>query len=254
MRTLVVIPARLGATRLPQKPLRLLGGLPLIVRVWQRISEMKISDRCVVATDDARVASIVRESGGDCVMTSSSHSTGTERVAEVAAKPEFRDYEAIVNVQGDEPFIGEASVRGAAEMVTVHGFPLGTSAARAGADIFDSPAIVKVVTDNKGRAMYFSRGQIPFLRDPTDATKRTPLTLQHIGVYSYRRDALAEWASLPVHPLEEIERLEQLRPLAAGIPIGVAITDETAATGIDTEDDLARANEIWQARFAGAAV
>jgi 3-deoxy-manno-octulosonate cytidylyltransferase (CMP-KDO synthetase) len=250
MRTLVVIPARLGATRLPQKPLRLLGGLPLIVRVWQRISDMNVGDRCVVATDDDKVASIVREAGGDCVMTSSSHSTGTERVA----KPEFLSFEAIVNVQGDEPFIGEESVRGAAAMVTDARYPLGTSAARAGIEIFDSPAIVKVVTDDEGRALYFSRGPIPFLRDSADAAKRKPLTLQHIGVYAYQRDALAEWAALPPNPLEEIERLEQLRPLAAGIPIGVAITDEPAATGIDTEEDLVRANEIWQSRFAGAAV
>lgn len=252
MRTLVVIPARLGATRLPQKPLRLLGGLPLIVRVWQRISDMNLADRCVVATDDDKVASIVREAGGDCVMTSSSHSTGTERVAEVAAKLEFRSFDAILNVQGDEPFIGEESVRGAAGMVTDARFPLGTSAARAGVEIFDSPAIVKVVTDGEGRALYFSRGPIPYLRDAADAPKRKALTLQHIGVYAYHRDALAEWAALPPHPLEEIERLEQLRPLAAGIPIGVAITDEPAATGIDTEDDLVRANEIWQSRFAGA--
>src|SRR3954464_6505970 len=126
MRTLVVIPARLGATRLPQKPLRLLGGQPLVVRVWRKISEMNVGERCVVATDDAKVASIVREAGGDCVMTSSSHSTGTERVAEVAAKAEFRDFDAIVNVQGDEPYIGEESVRGAAEMVTSGAFPLGT--------------------------------------------------------------------------------------------------------------------------------
>jgi 3-deoxy-manno-octulosonate cytidylyltransferase (CMP-KDO synthetase) len=252
MKTLVVIPARLGATRLPQKPLRLLGGQHLIVRVWQKISDMNLAERCVVATDDEMVASIVRDAGGDCVMTSSSHSTGTERVAEVAAKPEFRAFEAIVNVQGDEPYIGEESIRGAAAMVTSGAFPLGTSAARADAAIFDSAAIVKVVTDNSGRALYFSRGPIPFLRDSADAAKRIPLTLQHIGVYSYQRDALAQWAALPVNPLEEVERLEQLRPLAAGIPIGVAITDEPAATGIDTEDDLVRANEIWQSRFAGA--
>lgn len=184
-------------------------------------------------------------------MTSSSHSTGTERVAEVAAKAEFKDFEAIVNVQGDEPYIGEESVVGAAGMVTSGSFPVGTSAARASQDIFDSPAIVKVVTDSSGRAMYFSRGPIPFLRDAADAGTRKSLTLQHIGVYSYRREALAQWAALPPHPLEEVERLEQLRALAAGIPIGVAITDEPAATGIDTEDDLVRANDIWQARHAG---
>lgn len=215
---------------------------------------MNFADRCVVATDDDQVASIVREAGGDCVMTSSSHSTGTERVAEVAVQPSFREFEAIVNVQGDEPFIGEESVRGAVAMVTGGGFPLGTSAARAGSEIFDSPAIVKVVTDSSGRALYFSRGQIPFLRDAADAPKRNSLTLQHVGVYAYRREALAAWAALPPHPLEEIERLEQLRPLAAGIAIGVAITDEPAAAGIDTEEDLARANEIWQSRHAGAGV
>ena len=254
MRTLVVIPARLGATRLPQKPLRLLGGLPLIVRVWQRISEMKLAERCVVATDDESVASVVREAGGDCVMTSSSHSTGTERVAEVSAGREFRNFEAIVNVQGDEPYIGEESVRGAASMVTDAGFPLGTAASRATAAILDSPAIVKVVVGDDGRALYFSRAPIPFLRDASDAPKRKALTLQHIGVYAYRRESLAQWASLPPHPLEEVERLEQLRPLAAGLSIGVAINGEPAATGIDTEEDLGRANEIWQARFAGAAV
>jgi 3-deoxy-manno-octulosonate cytidylyltransferase (CMP-KDO synthetase) len=254
MKTLVVIPARLGATRLPEKPLRLLGGLPLIVRVWQRISEMKVADRCVVATDDSRVASIVREAGGDCVMTSSSHSTGTERVAEVAASREFRDFEAIVNVQGDEPYIGEESVRGAAAMVTGGNFPLGTAASRAESSIFDSAAIVKVVVGDDGRALYFSRAPIPFLRDAADAPKRKALTLQHIGVYSYRRDALAQWASLPPHPLEEVERLEQLRPLAAGLSIGVAVNDEPAATGIDTEEDLVKANEIWKARFAGVGV
>lgn len=186
-------------------------------------------------------------------MTSSSHSTGTERVAEVAASREFRGFETIVNVQGDEPYIGEEAVRGAVAMVTGGGFPLGTAASRAVEGILDSPAIVKVVVGDGGRALYFSRAAIPFLRDPADAPKRRALALQHIGVYSYRRYALAEWAALPPHPLEEVERLEQLRPLAAGLNIGVAINDEPAETGIDTEEDLEKANEIWRARFAGAA-
>ncbi len=234
MRTLVVIPARLGATRLPQKPLRLLAGLPLIVRVWQRISKMNVADACVVATDDERVASVVRDAGGDCVMTGSTHSTGTERVAEVAAQK-------------------QGSVRGAAKMITTGAFPLGTAASHAGAEIFDSPAIVKVVTDDSGRALYFSRAPIPFLRDKADAAARSSRTLQHIGVYAYTRDALAQWASLPPHPLEEIERLEQLRPLAAGVPIGVAITNDRATAGIDTEEDLTSANARWESGMAGAA-
>lgn len=251
MRTLVVIPARLGATRLPQKPLRLLAGQPLIVRVWQRVAEMDVGDRCVVATDDERVASVVRRAGGDCVMTSSEHSTGTQRVGEIAALPAHRGFEAIVNVQGDEPFISEQAVRGAAAMVTSGRFTLGTAAARAGNEIFDSPAIVKVVTDDSGRALYFSRGAIPYLRDAADARLRSRHTLQHIGVYAYQRNALARWIALPPHPLEEIERLEQLRPLAAGMAIGVSIGTEAPATGIDTEDDLVRANERWES-FAGA--
>jgi 3-deoxy-manno-octulosonate cytidylyltransferase (CMP-KDO synthetase) len=252
MRTLVVIPARLGAMRLPRKPLRLLSGLPLIVRVWQRISEMKVADTVVVATDDDSVASTVRGAGADCVMTSTAHSSGTERVAEVAAQPRFRGYETIVNVQGDEPFIGEGAVRGAAELVAAGRFPLGTAASHASAEILDTPSLVKVVVSDDGRAMYFSRAPIPFLRDKADAPRLAERTLQHIGVYSYSRDALQRWVSLPPHPLEEIERLEQLRPLAAGLPIGVAITNEAPASGIDTEEDLERANARWDAFMKGA--
>ncbi|HZE09675.1 MAG TPA: 3-deoxy-manno-octulosonate cytidylyltransferase [Gemmatimonadaceae bacterium] len=252
MRTLVVIPARLGAMRLPRKPLRLLSGLPLIVRVWQRISQMNVADGVVVATDDDSVASTVRQAGADCVMTSSSHSSGTERVAEVASNPRFRDFDTIVNVQGDEPFIGKAAVRGAAELVSGGRFPLGTAASKASAEVLDTPSLVKVVVADDGRAMYFSRAPIPYLRDSADAPRLAERTLQHIGVYAYARDALKRWVSLPPHPLEEIERLEQLRPLAAGLPIGVAVTNEAPASGIDTEEDLERANARWDAFMNGA--
>src|SRR6476620_11435560 len=112
MGTIVVTPARLGAMRLPRKPLRLLSGLPLIVRVWQRISEMDVADSVVVTTDDEAVASTVRSAGAECVMTSPAHTSGTERVAEVASQKRFQGYETIVNVQGDEPFIGKGAVRG----------------------------------------------------------------------------------------------------------------------------------------------
>ena len=252
MGTLVVIPARLGAMRLPRKPLRLLSGLPLIVRVWQRISQMNVADAVVVATDDESVAAAVRGVGADCVITSDKHNSGTERVAEVAAQPRFRDYRTIVNVQGDEPFIGRGAVKGAAELVSKGRFPLGTAASRASTEILDTPSLVKVVIADDGRAMYFSRAPIPYLRDRTDAGKLADRTLQHIGVYSYSREALNEWVSLPPHPLEEIERLEQLRPLAAGLPIGVAGTSEAPASGIDTEEDLERANARWDAFMTGA--
>jgi len=252
MGTLVVIPARLGAMRLPRKPLRLLSGLPLIVRVWQRISQMNVADAVVVATDDESVASAVKAVGADCVMTSDEHTSGTERVAEVASQPRFREYTTIVNVQGDEPFIGPGAVKGAAQLVSTGRFPLGTAASHASPEILDTPSLVKVVVADDGRAMYFSRAPIPYLRDQADATKRAQRTLQHIGVYAYSREALNEWVSLPPHPLEEIERLEQLRPLAAGLAIGVAVTSEAPASGIDTEEDLERANARWDAFIEGA--
>ena len=254
MGTLVVIPARLGAMRLPRKPLRLLSGLPLIVRVWQRISEMNVADGVLVATDDDAVASTVRNAGADCVMTSTKHSSGTERVAEVAFQARYSHFGTIVNVQGDEPFIGSGAVSGAAELVSSGRFPLGTAASHASAEILGAPSLVKVVIGDDDRALYFSRAPIPFLRDEADRAKLADRTLQHIGVYAYSREALREWVSLPPHPLEEIERLEQLRPLAAGLPIGVAVTSEAPASGIDTEEDLERANARWDAFTAGAVI
>ncbi|MEP6507576.1 MAG: 3-deoxy-manno-octulosonate cytidylyltransferase, partial [Gemmatimonadales bacterium] len=243
--------ARLAAVRLPQKPLRLLAGVPLIVRVWERVSAMKAAEVCVVATDDESVAKTVRSAGAECVITSNQHISGTERVAEVARMPRFADFTTIVNVQGDEPFIGEAAVAGAAEIVSSGRFPIGTSASPASWDVASNPNIVKVVLGNDGRALYFSRAGIPFPREQGAIEAAEIRMLQHIGVYSYSRSALERWVSLPPHPLENTERLEQLRPLADGIPIGVAIAEETPASGIDTEDDLSRANARWHEFIAG---
>ena len=251
MRTLVVIPARLAAVRLPQKPLRLLAGVPLVTRVWQRVSEMQIADRCVVATEDPAVADVVRAAGAECIMTSRGHVSGTERVAEVASMPEFTGFTTIVNVQGDEPFIGKSAVQGAAAIVQSGRFPLGTAASPAPWSIASNPAVVKVVLGADGRALYFSRAGIPFVRDREAIESVEMKMLQHIGVYAYTRDALEKWVALPPHPLENTERLEQLRPLAAGIAMGVAIADEPAASGIDTEDDLAAANQRWHEFTAG---
>ena len=245
MTTLAVIPARLGATRLPRKPLRLLAGEPLVTRVWRRVAELRLADRCVVATDSDEVADAVRAAGAEVVMTGAHHPSGTDRVAEVAARPEFASYHTIVNVQGDEPFVPAAAVRGAAAVVASGAFPLGTAAVRAGEAILDTPAAVKVVAADDGRAMYFSRAPIPYLREPGDRALLGGVVLQHIGVYAYARDALARWVALEPHPLERIERLEQLRPLAAGMAMGVAVIDERPRGGIDTEEDLARANAEW---------
>jgi len=246
VKTLAVIPARLGASRLPRKPLRLLAGLPLVVRVWQRVQSLNVADRCVIATDSDEVAAAVRPHGAEAVLTSPAHPSGTDRVAEVASRREFREFDAILNVQGDEPFVSVAAVRGAVGQVTSGTFSLGTAAARAPEEILDEPSVVKVVAADDGRAMYFSRAAIPFLRDAAEAHLRSTRVWQHIGVYAYARDALARWVSLPPHPLEQIERLEQLRPLAAGLAMGVAFVDERPIVGVDTLDDLTRANADWK--------
>jgi 3-deoxy-manno-octulosonate cytidylyltransferase (CMP-KDO synthetase) len=159
---------------------------------------------------------------------------------------EFRGYDTFVNVQGDEPFIGAEAVGGALSQVTSGTFPVGTAACRAGAEILANPDVVKVVTDSHGRALYFSRAPIPFLREAGDRATRDGLVRQHLGVYAYSRDALRRWVSLPPHPLEVSERLEQLRALADGLAIGVAVVAHAQpARGIDTEDDLAAANARW---------
>jgi 3-deoxy-manno-octulosonate cytidylyltransferase (CMP-KDO synthetase) len=243
--TLAVIPARLGATRLPRKPLRLLAGSPLVIRVWQRVTALDIADRCVIATDHPDVAAAAKRAGAECVLTSPDHPSGTDRVAEVAGRPEYARYEVIVNIQGDEPFLLAAAIRGAAALVTEGRFPLGTAAAHASREALGTPHVVKVVCADDGRALYFSRAPIPCLRDECDATERDRLVRQHIGIYSYTAEALARWVALPPHALERVERLEQLRPLAAGMPIGVAVVDGAPPGGIDTEDDLRRANERW---------
>ncbi|MHB1861685.1 MAG: 3-deoxy-manno-octulosonate cytidylyltransferase [Gemmatimonadaceae bacterium] len=245
MRTLAVIPARLGATRLPRKPLRLLAGRPLVIRVWERVQAMGVAERCIIATDSEEVADAARQHGAEVTLTATRHPSGTDRVAEVAARAEFAGFDAIVNVQGDEPFVAAAAVHGAAAMVAGGGFPLGTAAAAAGPGILGNPNVVKVVAADDGRAMYFSRAAIPFLRDPTDARQLTGRVWQHLGIYAYSRRALAQWVALPEHPLERIERLEQLRPLAAGLAMGVARIEGPARVGIDTEDDLVRANAEW---------
>lgn len=251
MKTLAVIPARLGATRLPQKPLRLLAGAPLVIRVWERLVDMRVADRCVIATDREEVAEVVRAAGAEVVMTSTEHPSGTDRVAEVSRQTGFKPYDVIVNVQGDEPFINAKAVEGARDLVASGRFPLGTAAVVAGRQVLDAANVVKVVTTDDGRAMYFSRAPIPFLRDAADLETVEKQVKQHIGIYAYTRDALAMWVALPTHPLERIERLEQLRPLAAGMAMGVATIRGAPAIGVDTEEDLVRANAQWNDFIAG---
>jgi len=243
--TLAVIPARLSATRLSRKPLRLLAGVPIVIRVWQRVIALGVADRCLIATDSPEVQRAAHDAGAECMLTRDDHPSGTDRVAEVVSHAEYGRFDVVLNVQGDEPFINGAALQGAAGCVTGGRFELGTAAAHAPLAALETPHVVKVVCADDGRALYFSRAGIPALRDGQDLPVLEGTVRQHIGVYAYTPRALRRWVSLPEHPLERIERLEQLRPLAAGMAMGVATIDEAPPGGLDTEDDLTRANENW---------
>jgi len=229
-----VIPARLGSSRLPRKPLLPLAGEPLVVHVVRRVTDFALCDRVVVATDAKEIAKVVERAGFEAVLTSPEHRSGTERVAEVIGKQDFSDFTFIVNVQGDEPFVAKESVSGSIACLE-RGEVLGTAAGSLDRALVTDPNRVKVVVDPKGRAVYFSRAPIPFDRDGTGDV----VYHQHVGVYSYTREALDAWVRLPPVPEETWERLEQLRPLLHGIPMGVTLFDGPAAPGIDTPADLA---------------
>ena len=234
MPVLGVIPARLGSSRLPRKPLLPLAGDPLILHVTRRIAELRVCDRLVVATDAREIASVVEHAGFEAVLTSPDHASGTERVAEVVAKASFSSFDAILNVQGDEPFVAPAAVRGALVCLE-RGDPVGTAAGDLDPTLAADPSRVKVVVDAYGRALYFSRAPIPFDRDHSGKV----VYHQHVGVYAYTREALQRWVQLAPVPEEQWERLEQLRPLLHGIPIGVTLFDgPPPAPGIDTPADL----------------
>jgi 3-deoxy-manno-octulosonate cytidylyltransferase (CMP-KDO synthetase) len=244
MSVLAVIPARLGATRLARKPLRLLGGLPLVIRVHQRVTALAVADECIVATDDRQVLDVCAQYNVPAMLTAASHPSGTDRVAEVARAMTVAAADVILNVQGDEPFVGRDAIEGAVAVVQAGRAEIGTAAARVCPDVLAQPDVVKVVCTDDGRALYFSRAPIPFLRERADAALQETLVRQHVGVYAYSPRALATWVALPPHPLELCERLEQLRPLAHGLAIGVAEA-ERAERGIDTEADLLDANDRW---------
>jgi 3-deoxy-manno-octulosonate cytidylyltransferase (CMP-KDO synthetase) len=250
MPVLGVIPARLGSTRLPRKPLQLIGGVPLVVRVAQRASEAGVADSLVVATESEEIATVARAAGVNAVLTRPDHESGTDRVAEVARRAEYAGFDIVVNIQGDEPFLSPAALAGAVAMVRA-GFDIGTAAGTILGDAAQSPSLVKVVCAADGRALYFSRSAIPFHRDAGPSGDRR--YHQHIGVYACTRNALLKWASLAPTPLELSERLEQLRALENGLSIGVALLDETALPGVDTQEDLERADAHWTATARGAA-
>lgn len=243
MPVLLVVPARVGSTRLPNKPLQPLGGAPLVARVIERAREVPGVDRLILATDSPAIADALSAWQVEIVMTSPFHESGTDRVAEVASQPGFAVYDVVVNLQGDEPFMPTEAVAGAIQRV-LGGDAIGTAASPLDPALRDDPARVKVVCDARGRALYFSRAPIPHVRDAADLASTR--WWQHLGVYAYRRDVLLQITQLRVGELERSERLEQLRALAAGFDIGVALLDRPAESGIDTPADLAAAEARWR--------
>ena len=233
MPVLGVIPARLGSSRLPRKPLLPLAGEPLVLWVVRRVAEARACDRLVVAADAPEIIAVVEHAGYEAILTSPDHQSGTERVAEVVANKAFSAFDVILNVQGDEPLVAPDALHGAVARVR-SGDPIGTAAGDLDRSLASDPNRVKVVVDTRGRAIYFSRAPIPFNRDNAGEVRYH----QHVGVYAYTPDALARWVRLAPVPEERWERLEQLRPLLHGMPIGVALFPGPAAPGVDTADDL----------------
>ncbi len=261
MRAAVIIPARLGSTRFPGKVLAPLHGRPLIQHVWERACTSSLATEIIIATDSLNVLEAVHAFGGRAVMTSPDHSCGTDRIAEVART---LDCDIIINVQGDEPLIRAEVIDMAAGLLEEdERASLGTVASICTdpAEIAD-PNVVKVVTDREGFALYFSRAPIPYHREDWPSLgdagaagskdagedgveKATGGLLKHIGIYSYRREALLRLTELEPTRLERIEKLEQLRALEHGMRIKVGITD-FESHGVDTPEDLERVSAIYK--------
>jgi 3-deoxy-manno-octulosonate cytidylyltransferase (CMP-KDO synthetase) len=238
MKIAIVIPARFASQRLPAKPLLRDTGKYLIQHVYEQAKRSKLASTAIVATDDQRIFDAVCEFGGEVRMTRVDHASGTDRIAEVA---ENLDAEIVVNLQGDEPlfdpkdldFLAQSLIDNPASGMATLATPFRDSAA------CRNPNFVKVVCDDSGKALYFSRSPIPMSRDgEPDFANVPPLFLQHLGVYAYRRDTLLKLAKTPPHRLELTEKLEQLRALAHGIGIQVGVIPH-AHRGVDTPEDYA---------------
>jgi 3-deoxy-manno-octulosonate cytidylyltransferase (CMP-KDO synthetase) len=243
MSFVVIIPARLASTRLPNKPLADLGGKPMVVRVAERAQQSGAA-RIIVATDHADIAAACAAHGVEACMTRADHPSGTDRIAEVAHLLGLAPDAVVVNLQGDEPLIDPALLAACAARIAAD-VPMATCAHPLSdvADAFN-PNVVKVVLDKLGRALYFSRATIPWHRDGFAATReQLPagyVPLRHIGLYAYSNAFLQRYPQLEPSPLESIEALEQLRVLWHGVPIAVHVTDEAPHAGVDTPADLER--------------
>ena len=249
LKYIAIIPARYASTRFPGKPLAMLGGKPVIQRVWEQVSS--VVDAAVVATDDERIAQAVESFGGRAIMTSPTHKSGTDRCWEAYQK-QGEEFDVVINVQGDEPFIAHSQLRAIMACFEDENTDIATLvkpfAEEDGLSALENPNSPKVVLDNDSCAVYFSRSVIPYLRgvEREDWLKHHTF-YKHIGMYAFRRDVLGEVTALPQSTLEKAESLEQLRWLENGYKIGVGISD-VETVGIDTPEDLERAEEFLKAQ------
>lgn len=242
MKFIAIIPARFASTRFPGKPLALLGGKPVIQRVYEQA--VSVLGEAYVATDDERIRQCVEQFGGRAVMTRSDHKSGTDRIEEAAEKI-GTDADVIINIQGDEPFIQSSQIHTLKELFEDADTQIGTLGKRfESIEAVMNPNSPKIVTDLRGFALYFSRSVIPYVRgqEPQAWLAHYPY-LKHLGLYAYRREVLREVTQLPQSPLEKAESLEQLRWLENGYRIRVGLTD-VETVGIDTPEDLQRAEHF----------
>lgn len=246
MKFIAIIPARYASTRFPGKPLALLGGLPVIQRVYEQA--ISVLPEAYVATDDERIFQCVETFGGRAVMTRTDHKSGTDRIQE-AVEHIGTDADVIINIQGDEPFVQASQLQTLMQLFDDTTTQIGTLGKRfESMEAVQNPNSPKIVCDQRGFALYFSRSVIPFVRGKETAEwlKHYPF-LKHLGLYAYRREVLREVTQLPQSPLEQAESLEQLRWLENGYRIRVGLTD-VETVGIDTPEDLTRAEAFLAAR------
>lgn len=242
LKFIVLIPARYASTRFPAKPLALLGGKPVIQRVYEQVA--KVVSSVAVATDDERIASVVESFGGRAIMTSPDHQSGTDRCWEAYQK-QGEEFGVVINVQGDEPFIAHSQLKAIMACFEDEATDIATLVKpfteEDGLAALENPNSPKVVLDKQSRAIYFSRSVIPYLRGvEREQWLKTHTYYKHIGMYAFRADVLREVTSLAQSPLELAESLEQLRWLENGYKIGVGISN-VETVGIDTPEDLQRA-------------
>jgi 3-deoxy-manno-octulosonate cytidylyltransferase (CMP-KDO synthetase) len=245
----VVIPARFASTRLPGKPLLDIGGKPMVIRVAEQAT-LSGAEQIIIATDHQPIIVAAIQNNFEACMTRSDHTSGTDRIAEVASQQDWADDTIVVNVQGDEPLIPPVLIRAVAQHLHEHPECAISTACHPIHDevAMRNPNIVKAVLDKQGNALYFSRAPIPWPRDAYAQNHPLPqgvTVLRHIGIYAYRASFLREFGDLTPAPLEQVESLEQLRALYHGYKIGVTITQDAPPSGVDTEQDLQAARQLF---------